>query len=129
ETLQARRINARVSQDLDTVLRKAMEKEPADRYQTAGAFADDLENVLHLRPIAARPVGPVIRTAKWIRRRPVHAALIATLVVVLPVAGGGGLREMTRRVAARHTRVVQLLDEARWLGQREEYALMLDRAT
>jgi tetratricopeptide (TPR) repeat protein len=129
ETRRARKINARVSRDLDTVLRKAMEKTPADRYQTAAAFADDLDNVLHLRPIDARPAGSLKRTAKWIRRRPVHAALVATLIMGVPAAGFVGTRAMRGRIAARQERIADLLDEARWLGQREEYGAMLERAT
>ncbi len=128
ETRRARKLNGRVSRDLDTVLRKAMEKAPADRYQTAAAFADDLENVLHLRPIAARPVGRARRTAKWIRRRPVHAALVATLVVGAPAAGYIGARALRERAAARRLLIADSLDEARWLGQRAEYGAMLKRA-
>ena len=129
ESRRARTINARVSADLDTVLRTAMEKSPADRYQTASAFADDLENVLHLRPIQAQPPGPLLRLTKWIRRRPVHAALAATLIVAVPAAGVVGVREIGQRAAARRARLADLLDKARWLGQREEYGAMLERAT
>jgi len=129
ETRRARKINARVSSDLDTVLRKAMEKARRDRYQTAAAFADDLENVLHMRPIAARPVGRVRRVAKWVRRRPVHAALVATLIVGVPAAGYVGARALRERAEARRTLIANLLDEARWLGQRKELDAMLERAT
>ncbi len=129
ETRRARKLNTRVSADLDTVLRKALEKSPADRYQTAAAFADDLDNVLHLRPIQARPAGPVRRLVKWIRRQPVHAALAATLIVGIPAAGLIGARALAERTAARRAHIADLLDQARWLGQREEYAAMLDRAS
>ena len=42
---------------------KALEKDRRDRYSTAGAFADDLENVLLLRPIRARPAGTLEKDA------------------------------------------------------------------
>jgi tetratricopeptide (TPR) repeat protein len=129
DSRRARGLNARVSQDVETVLRKAMEKDPADRYATAGAFADDLDNVLHLRPIAARPVGAIRRAAKWARRKPVHAALAATLAIAIPAAGYFAQRAVRERAEARRLHVADLLDEALWLGQRTEYGAMLDRVT
>ena len=129
ETRRARKINAHVSHDLDIVLRKAMEKSPHDRYQTAAALADDLENVLHLRPIAARPTGSIKRTVKWVRRKPIHAALAATLMVGIPAAGYIGARTLRERAEARRALIASLLDEARSLGQRMEHPAMLDRAS
>ncbi len=129
EARRARKLNARVSQDLDTVLRKAMEKDPAERYETAGAFADDLENILHLRPIAARPAGHLTRAVKLIRRRPVHAALAATLIVSVPTVGWVAARTWRERAVAAQRRVADLVDEARWYEQRQEYAAMRERAS
>ena len=129
EARRARRINAQVSRDLDTVLRKAMERDAADRYPSAAAFADDLDNVLQLRPIAARPAGVHARAAKWVRRRPVHAALAVALVLATASGGFLGVRAIREHTAARQAHLADLLDEARWLGQREEYAAMLERAT
>jgi tetratricopeptide (TPR) repeat protein len=129
DSRRARGLNARVSRDVETVLRKAMEKDPADRYATAGAFADDLDNVLHLRPITARPVGAIRRAAKWARRKPVHAALLATLAIAIPAAGYFAQREVRERAEGRRRHLADLLDEAVWLGQRTEYGAMLERAT
>jgi tetratricopeptide (TPR) repeat protein/tRNA A-37 threonylcarbamoyl transferase component Bud32 len=129
EARRARKLNARVSHDLDTVLRKAMEKNPAERYASAGAFSDDLENILHLRPITARPAGPVRRAVKLIRRRPVHAALAATLLLSAPTIAWVGARALRERAAARSQKVADLVDEARWLEQRQEYDAMLERAS
>src|SRR5262245_26758887 len=53
------------------------------------------------RLIAARPPGPVRRAAEWVRRRPVHAALAATLVVAIPAAAYCGQRTMRERIEAR----------------------------
>lgn len=64
-----RRLNPRIPRDLATVVEKAMESDPARRYQTAGELADDLERVRTLRPIRARPPGPLTRVLKLVRRR------------------------------------------------------------
>ena len=128
EARKASKLNAMVSRDLETVLRKAMEKGRKDRYQTAAAFADDLDNVLHMRPIQARPSGPVKRVSKWIRRKPVHAALAAMLALSVPTAAVVGVRAVQERVASRQARVEELLREARWLEERRRYGEALTRA-
>ena len=78
------KLNERVSRDLEIVLHKALEKSPRDRYASAAAFAEDLENVLHFRPISARPPNAVTRVAKWARRQPYIAGLAAVLIIAIP---------------------------------------------
>lgn len=78
------KLNERVSRDLEIVLHKALEKSPKDRYASAAAFAEDLENVLRFRPIAARPPNAVTRVVKWARRQPYIAGLAGVLIVAIP---------------------------------------------
>jgi tetratricopeptide (TPR) repeat protein len=66
-----------VPRDLETVCLKCLDKSPGRRYATAAALADDLRRFLLDEPIRARSVGPAERVAKWARRRPAAAALLA----------------------------------------------------
>ncbi len=78
-----RRIMADLPRDLETIVAKAMEKSPADRYRTAGELADDLENFLHCRPLIAQPSSIWHRATKWARR---HQAVVWTAGLVLSIA-------------------------------------------
>jgi len=82
-----RSINRAIPRDLDTVVRRAIEKEPGHRYPTAAALADDLERFLSGRPILGRPVSPWRRAWAWSRRNPTSAGALAagTLVLVASV--------------------------------------------
>src|SRR5262249_15241708 len=72
-----------LDRDLETVVLKCLDKEPARRYASASALADDLDRWRSGRPIAARPTSQVVRVRKWLRRNPVIAALSITLVLSL----------------------------------------------
>jgi eukaryotic-like serine/threonine-protein kinase len=79
EPVSPSRLNAKVPTDLETICLKCLEKEPGGRYATAGALADDLSRFLKHEPIRARPMGPLVRLARWARRNP---ALVASLGMV-----------------------------------------------
>jgi formylglycine-generating enzyme required for sulfatase activity len=93
-----RKLNPRIPRDLRTVIEVAMEREPKRRYPTALAFAEDLKRVRSREPILAKAAGMLVRTLKWARRRPGHAAAVA-FAVVLGLAGGIwlGARALHRR--------------------------------
>jgi WD40 repeat protein len=90
EPVPPRSFNRRVDRDLETVCLKCLQKDPHKRYPSALALADDLERWRRGQPTRARPVGRPERALKWVRRRPVPAALGALLVVVF-LAGFAGV--------------------------------------
>jgi WD40 repeat protein len=89
EPVAPRRFRPQLPRDLETITLKAIEKDPARRYATAGAMADDLGRYLDGRPIQARPPTVGYRLARWAARRPGPAALAASLVAVTVLAFAG----------------------------------------
>lgn len=86
-----RAVDPRIPRDLETIVLKAIDKEPARRYQNATEMADDLRRFTDDQPILARKSSPLERIGRWHRRNPVVAGLVWTLLVVL----SSGLAGMT----------------------------------
>jgi WD40 repeat protein/serine/threonine protein kinase len=113
EPLRLERLNRAVPRDLATVVEKAIDRDPAGRYQTAGELAADLQRFLDDEPIRARRVSALERLARWASRHPGLAAalsVIALLLVGVAVAAS---------VAA--WRFERLADEARRRGDAERW--------
>jgi serine/threonine-protein kinase len=91
EPVPPSRLLPRTPPDLQTICLKCLQKEPAKRYASAEALADDLRRFLRHEPITARPVGPLERLWRWSRRNRAVASLLAALFIVLV----GGLVSVT----------------------------------
>jgi len=72
--------------DLDTIIGKALKKNPAERYSSLSALADDLERFLNSKPISARPDSFLYRSQKFVRRNRVPVAL-GSIALIAGVAG------------------------------------------
>ncbi len=77
-TAPLRAWNRRLPRDLETIVLKAMDAHRARRYASADELADDLERMLSLQPIRARPAGLASRSFKLLRRNRAAALGIAS---------------------------------------------------
>jgi eukaryotic-like serine/threonine-protein kinase len=103
EPRRPRAIDPAIPRDLETIVLKAMAKDPSARYTTAGELADDLGRFLERRPILARQPGAIDRAAKWMRRH--KPAVVATgLFLLMAVIGLGGFVLWRDGVLRQHNR-------------------------
>jgi tetratricopeptide (TPR) repeat protein/tRNA A-37 threonylcarbamoyl transferase component Bud32 len=65
-----RSYNDRIPRDVETITLKAMAREPARRYASAGLMAEDLRRYLDGKPILARPMSRLERCWRWCKRNP-----------------------------------------------------------
>jgi WD40 repeat protein len=123
EPVAPRALNPAVGRDLETICLKALEKEPARRYESARGFADDLRRSMRGEPIRARRAPAWERALKWAHRRPAGAGLMAVGAVAalcavgLAVAGryNGLLQRALRSEASLRVQAEQReLDTARY---------------
>jgi WD40 repeat protein/tRNA A-37 threonylcarbamoyl transferase component Bud32 len=92
-----------VPSDLAAVCLKCLAKKSTDRYSSAAELAADLDRCLAGRPTMARPLSPVGRAVRWIRRRLLVAGLTAAAVAASFVAVWAGMERIReQRAAARH---------------------------
>lgn len=76
-------VNRLVPRDLDTICRKAIEKKPARRYQSAGELAEDLRRFVEGRPILARRATRTQQALRWAQR---HLAILSAAGVMCVLA-------------------------------------------
>lgn len=133
-----RRLDAAIPRDLETIILKAIAKEPGRRYASAAILADDLRRFMDDRPIQARRVSAIERTWRWCRRNPALAsstiAALILLVVLSLVSSVAALWLRNGRDEANRRLFESLLVQAqaaRWsgrVGQRFESLQALSEA-
>jgi WD40 repeat protein len=128
EPAPLRSLNPQVAKDLEVVCLKCLEKDPAKRYGSAEALAEDLARWLRGEPIAARASNFRERVTKWARRRPAVAALVAVSgAAILSIGILGGVLWHQAEMRAQADR--QQAAEQRQLNAQlqEQRDLVLDR--
>jgi serine/threonine-protein kinase len=93
------KLRAALRGDLDNIVAKALKKDPAERYASADAMADDLRRYLAGHPVRARGDALGYRARKFVTRNRVPVAAAATAVVAL--CAGAGVAVWQARTAAR----------------------------
>jgi WD40 repeat protein len=106
EPVPPSRLQPKVPRDLETVCLKCLHKDLARRYGSAAALAEDLRRFQAGESVAARPAGAAERLAKWVRRRPTTAALVAVSVAAALALLGVGLH-FTRLLAEERNDALQ----------------------
>lgn len=83
QTLELRTLQKKLKGDLDTIILKAMRKEPGRRYNSAQQFAEDIRLYLSGRPVTAHPDSRIYRTKKFIRRHSMAVVSAAVILILL----------------------------------------------
>jgi serine/threonine protein kinase len=119
DPMPLRRGQPEVPRALETIVLKAMAKEPEHRYSSARALADDLGRFLRDEPIQARRPGPLEQAGRLARRHKglVGAGLVGLTVITLVSAGTAGL------LWAERAKTHKALEDAQVARQRERDAL------
>jgi WD40 repeat protein/serine/threonine protein kinase len=86
-----RRVRGDLPRDLEAICLKCLEKEPSRRYPSALALADDLRRFLDGKQTLVRPLSVWARGARWARRRPAAAALLAVSIAAVTALTAGGV--------------------------------------
>ena len=123
-----RQLNRAIPRDLEAITAKAMSRDPADRYVSATALANDLQAFLENRVVQARRPGPVAKLQKWAVRqsRPLAVAALILVLVVTTLAVAWSYK--VQNDAARqinHLRAAQLAARS---GQWQQVLLFLREA-
>jgi serine/threonine protein kinase/Flp pilus assembly protein TadD len=128
EPVPPRRHERAVPTDLQTVVLKALSKDPLDRYRSAGELAADLRRFLEDRPLKARPPSAAKRLSRLLRRHRIAAvaSVVGLLVCLTALAGsiGWALRDRADRQARATWAAERKLEESEVLlrGQKPREA-------
>ena len=115
EPIRPRLVDNRIPRDLETIVLKAIDKDPDRRYPTADAMAEDLRRYLDDEPVLARRTTALERYARWARHNPGVAVLggVLTAVLLLVTAGSLIVAGSMRRLAGEQAKAARDAELAR----------------
>ena len=114
-----------LAREVDWILLKALDKDPARRYQSANALARDLQRHFHGEAVEAGPPSTLYKIGKLARSYRSLLATVAAFVLVLALATVVSVRQAIRATAAEHA---ALIERDRALAAQREVAAGRDRA-
>jgi eukaryotic-like serine/threonine-protein kinase len=103
--IAAARLRKLLRGDLDNILLKALDPEPAQRYATASSFADDIERYLRRQPVLAHPPSRLYRARKFVQRH--RGGVTLTVVFMLGILSALGLALWQSGVAREQARLAR----------------------
>lgn len=112
EPISPRKFNAKLPKDLNTIILKAIDKNPDKRYDTAEAILRDINHFLNYEPIEAKPVAIYKKAIKYVKRNKITVSLVSILIVAFIISGGLFIFHQKSRIRARVAEMKQLIDEA-----------------
>jgi serine/threonine protein kinase/WD40 repeat protein len=115
-----RKVEGRLPRDLETIILKAIAKEPEQRYSSAANLAEDLRSFLADRPIQARRASHWERLWRWCRRNRLVASLSLVVALLLLLVGVG--LPVGALLRSERDRALAAEDEARTLLLRAQKA-------
>jgi serine/threonine protein kinase/Tfp pilus assembly protein PilF len=102
---KVRTLAGHVACELETICAQCLEREPADRYQSAASLADDLQNWLEGSPIVAHSIRPWLHVRRWVGHNRKLAALVAAFLVITSMSVGWKIHNRRLESAMRESLV------------------------
>ena len=108
-----RKLDPKLPRDLETIVLKAIAKEPGDRYPTAEALGEDLRRFLEDRPMLARRSTPVEQFWRWCRRNPwlaaanITAATLTTILAIVSTVAAWSYRNQRDQIIGQRDEIRQ----------------------
>ena len=103
--IAAARLRKQLRGDLDNILLKALDPEPAQRYATANSFGDDIERYLRRQPVLAHPPSRLYRARKFVQRH--RGGVTLTAVFILGILSALGLALWQSVIAREQARLAR----------------------
>src|SRR5262249_34319637 len=135
EPARLRKLDSHIPRDLETIVLKAIAKDPADRYATAEALAEDLRRFVADRPILARRASLKERAWRWCRRNPALAtasglaaaalAAVAVVSISFGIYQSGTAADLRRALGEKEEAANRLIKA---LGEKDEAVKSLGKA-